>query len=114
MIRNALQQADHAEGVLHCVWCDVIFFSRPAVLAVPPLGLGELNVCTVAEHDVRKRYRRRSHIDWATEAVRIQQRQISGMVDVRVRDQYKIKLGCRDRNRLVFINIRSLLHTAVH
>ena len=83
-------------------------------LTVSPLRLKFLNVCGILEHDVTEftGCLRREYLP--PESVAIQQRQQSGMIDMRMRDKDIINRCRIHRNLLIHIQIRSLLHTTIH
>ena len=83
-------------------------------LAVLPFGLLHLDVRAVAQHDVTEVGRRLGQIDPAAKAVFAQQRQSSGVVDVGVRDQNKVKCRRLDRQILVDEYVLALLHAEIH
>ena len=90
---------------------------RPAVsygFAAFPLRLGHLYVCAVAEHDITERAGGRACVDRAAKAVFVQQGEIARMVDMGVGQQDKVYLGWVHRQLLIFKNILTLLHAAVH
>ena len=88
-------------------------FTAAHRLARFPFGVGHLYVRAVAQHYVQQRACSARGVHGAAEAVFIKQRQQTGVVNVRVRHQRKVKHRCRDRQLLIFKKVLALLHTAV-
>ena len=82
-------------------------------LAVLPLGFEFLNVRRVAQHDAAQVARRLRCVDRAAKALLIQQRQVAGVVHVRVRDEHELDLRRRDGDIDVLKLVAPLLHAAV-
>jgi len=82
-------------------------------LAPLPLGLGHLNVRRVAQHDAAQVARRLRGVDRAAKALLIQQRQVGGVIPVRVRDEHELDLCRRDGDGDILEQIAPLLHAAV-
>ena len=78
-----------------------------------PLCVRHLDVRAVAQHDVAERGRRRACVHRAAEALLVQQRQVAGVVYVRVGQQDEINAAGADGQLLVHENVLALLHAAV-
>ena len=84
-----------------------------AAFAVAPLGLALLNMRAVAQHDAAEIACLVRGINGAVEPVFEKQRQIAGMVNVRMGQKDKVDIPRRHRQLLVFKDILPLLHAAV-
>ena len=112
-----LTGTEAVDGRLHVVKVVhrfIDFLAGTLGLAVLPFGLLHLDVRAVAQHDVTEVGRRLGQIDPAAKAVFAQQRQSSGVVDVGVRDQNKVKCRRLDRQILVDEYVLALLHAEIH
>ena len=78
-----------------------------------PLRVRHLDVRAVAQHDVAERGRRGACVHRAAEALLVQQRQVAGVVYVRVGQQDEINAAGADGQLLVHENVLALLHAAV-
>ena len=107
------QQREHALGVLERIERLGRGASSAGGLASPPLGLGHLDVRRVAQHDAAQVARRLRCVDRAAKALLIQQRQVAGVVHVRVRDEHELDLRRRDGDVDVLKLVAPLLHAAV-
>ena len=67
----------------------------------------------VAQHDAAQVARRLGGVNRAAKALLIQQRQVAGVVHVRVRDEHELDLRCRDWDVDVLKLVAPLLHAAV-
>ena len=101
-------------GVRDIVYRRSFTVSRTARLTVFPFGLLLLNMGAVAQHYRGKITCLLRCVYRALEAVFAQQRQKSAVVDVRVRQQYKINKHRTYRKLLIFKQVLPLLHAAVH
>ena len=98
----------HGVSRLHRRTTGTLFF--PGL----PLRILLLNVGAVPEHNIRQHAGCSRGIHRAPESVFIQQRQISGMVNVGMGQQHKVNIPRLHRNFHIFIQVLALLHTAVH
>ena len=67
----------------------------------------------VAQHDAAQVARRLRGVDRAAKALLIQQRQVAGVIHVRVRDEHELDLCRRDGDGDILEQIAPLLHAAV-
>ena len=67
----------------------------------------------IAQHDAAQVACRLRGVDRAAEALLIQQRQVAGVIHVRVRDEHELDLRRRDGDGDVLKQVASLLHAAV-
>ena len=107
------QQREHALGILERIERLGRGAAGASGLAPPPLGLGHLDVRRVAQHDAAQVARRLGGVDRAAKALLIQQRQVAGVVHVRVRDEHELDLRRRDGDVDVLKLVAPLLHAAV-
>ena len=107
------QERDSSHGVFHGKRRDILRFSQPLPLAVPPLGLKFLDMRAVAKHDVAQICRGLCGIDRPAETLCIQHREIARMIDMCVCKQNKIEIRRRHGKISVLIEIFTLLHTVV-
>ena len=107
------QQTQHALHVLERIQRLGRRLAGAGGLAPLPLGLGHLDVRRVAQHDAAQVAGRLRGVDRAAEALLIQQRQVAGVVHVRVRDEHKLDLRRRDGDGNVLKQVPPLLHAAV-
>ena len=107
------QQAQHALHILERIQRLGRRLAGAGGLAPLPLGLGHLDVRRVAQHDAAQVARRLRGVDRAAKALLIQQRQVAGVVHVRVRDEHKLDLRRRDGDGDVLKQIPPLFHAAV-
>ena len=82
-------------------------------LAALPLGLGELDVRRVLEHDVAEVARRLRGVHRAAKALLVEQRQQPRVVQMRVRHEHELERVRRRGDRDVFKHVAALLHAAV-
>ena len=100
-------------GVLHGIHGLHQLGTGALGLAVLPLGLELLDVGRVPQHDTAQLHRGVGGVDFAPEAVAHQQRQHTGVVDVRMGSQHPVDLAGCHRDGLVLVDIPALLHAAV-
>ena len=100
-------------GVLHGIHGLHRLGTGALGLAVLPLGLELLDVGGVPQHDTAQFHRGVGGVDFAPEAVAHQQRQHTGVVDVRMGSQHPVDLAGCHRDGLVLVDILALLHAAV-
>lgn len=67
----------------------------------------------IAQHDAAQVACRLRGVDRAAKALLIQQRQVAGVIHVRVRDEHELDLRRRDGDGDVLKQVASLLHAAV-
>ncbi len=101
-----------------CILQCVLRFHRRVAgalgLAVFPLGLGFLNMGGVAQHNVTEPVCRLGRIYFAAKALLDKQGQAACMIDMGMGDEYTVDLSGGNGQRLVFVHILALLHTAVY
>ena len=68
----------------------------------------------VQKHNAAQFYCGRSGVNLAAEPFSCQKRNLAGMVNMGMGQQYIINLRWCKRQRAVFIDIRALFHAAVH
>ena len=107
------QQTQHALYVLERIQRFGCRLAGAGGLASLPLGLGHLDVRCIAQHDAAQVACRLRGVDRAAKALLIQQRQVAGVIHVRVRDEHKLDLRRRDGDGDVLKQVASLLHAAV-
>ena len=113
-VRAGVHQAHQPRHVVQIVKRFDLMLAFPLSFTALPLSLGDLDVGAVAQHDIAQGHRRLRRKDRAAKALLIQQREQPCVVDMRVRQQHKIQRRRRHGQRLVFVQILSLLHAVVH
>ena len=101
-------------GVLHGKQRLHQSLAGPLVLTVLVFGFALVDLGAVNEHDPAQIAGLSSGVDRSVKALLEQQRQMAGVVYVRVRQQHEVQLSRRNGERLIFINVLSLFHAAVH
>ena len=107
-------ELERALRVLHVVQrlCGRLAPALP--LAGFPLRVGHLDVRAVAQHYLAERACCAACIYQPAVAVLIEQRQLAGVIDVRMRQKHKVQLSRRDGERFIDKKILPLLHAAVN
>ena len=114
VIAHRAQMRDGGLGVVERVDRLIRRSAGAAAFAVAPLGLALLNVRAVAQHDAAEIARLACGVNGAVKPVFEKQRQIAGVVDVRMGQKDKVDLPRRHRQLLVFKDVLPLLHAAVN
>ena len=114
VIAHRAQMRDGGLGVVERVDRLIRRSAGAAAFAVAPLGLALLNVRAVTQHDAAEIARLACGVNGAVEPVFEKQRQIAGVVDVRMGQKDKVDLPRRHRQLLVFKDVLPLLHAAVN
>ena len=105
---------EHTHGIFHSVCRNKFRFSFSPPLSVSPLSLEHLDMCAVTKHDIAEITSCLCRIDRPLIAFCIQGRKISGMIHVCMCQKHKIQITRSHRKLLIFIIIRSLLHSIIH
>ena len=116
VFRGIITATEQLDGSLRIVYAIKRFYGRvaPALcLAAFPFCLHLLNVCGIAQHDGAKVGGDRRGVDPALEAVSVESRQHTGVIDMSVGEKDGVDQGCRNRQRDILIEIPPLLHAAV-
>ena len=110
--------SDKVSKNTHCVFhriCRNKFrFSFSAPLTISPFSLKHLDMCAVTKHDIAEITSCLCRINRTLIAFCIQGRKISGMIHVCMCQKHKIQITRSHRKLLIFIIIRSLLHSIIH
>ena len=107
MLKNPL-------GIIYAVdRCDLRQSGTPR-FPVFPFSLLHLDMSGILQHDTAKLGGRLGCVDFAPKASGVQKRKISGVVYVRVRYEDVIYKRRVHRDILIYIEIRSLFHSAVY
>ena len=99
--------------VVDCVYRLAGLLALALRAAVAPFGLGFLDVRGVHQHYLHQIAGRGGRVDLPAETVFIKQRQLAGVVDVRVSQQHAFDLRGTDGQLRVDEGVRALLHSAV-
>ena len=100
--------------IVHIIQRLYRFLAGAPSFSVSPFRLKHLDMSTVTKHDLTQIYRGICRINISPEAFRIQNRKFSGVIDMCMCQQYKIKFRSRHRNRYILKIIRSLLHSTIY
>ena len=114
VIAHRAQMRDGGLGIVKRVDRLIRRSAGAPALAVAPFGLALLDVRAVAQHDAAEITGLARGVNGAIEPVFEKQRQIAGVVDVRVGQKDKVNLPRRHRQLLVFKDVLPLLHAAVN
>ena len=87
--------------------------ARTLRLAVLPLCFKFLYMRGIQEHDAAQRGGSPRRKDLSLEALLVQKRQQSRVIDMRVRQEYHVNVSHGNRDGFVLIQVRSLFHTTV-
>ena len=113
-IAAGAQQSDGAQGVFHVVEGLHGLAAVALGLAAFPLGLRDLDVGAVTQHDIAEGAGGRAGIDRAAIAVFVQQGQLAAVVDMGVGQEDKVQPGWFNGQILIDEEILALLHAVVH
>jgi len=100
--------------VLHDIERNIRFLAAARALAVAPFGFKLLNVRAVAQHDVAEVVGGSCGVHRTLESVFIQQRQETGVIHMRVGEQYRIDFSGDGGQAYILVEILALLHAVVH
>ena len=110
--RNKL--LNYIQSIFHRIRRNKLRLPISSCLTVSPLCLEGLNVSTITKHDITQIAGCSGCINRTAKSSCISQREISGMVNMRMRQQGKIYIRHRNRHILVLILVRTLFHTTIH
>ena len=113
-VRFTMQVRNCFQRICHRIQGDVFLFPQTFALTVSPLRLKLLNMSAVAKHDAAEICSCLCRVDISAESFRIQFRNQTGMINMRVCQQHKIQVCGRNRNRLIFKAVDALFHSVVY
>ena len=114
LIRAAHQMRDGSLRIVHIIQRLYRFLAGSLSFPVSPFCFKHLDMCTVTKHDLAQIHGGIGRINISPEPLCIQNRKFSGVIDMCMCQQYKIKFRSRHRNRYILKIIRSLLHSKIH